>query len=219
MATPILDPGDALRIELFFTGYGEINQAKLFFFPSDAVFDIQKSWVESGFHKTADGFAWGGSRELFLNSEMAMLVSFQGLQLQGWTEKTSFLDADAHVNVIATEMKYCGKAPLELSLQTAKNIKPGKYYIEFCFTYYDGQKWRSNTRRAEFTVRTFIERHQQKVAIWGIVASVSGLSLGVARFFSSKTSPPVSVAAPNPSIERTASGGLRPPPAAAQLER
>jgi hypothetical protein len=184
LTTPILDPGEALNLELFITGYGEICQAKLFFFPSDAVFDTKQSWAESGFHKTADGsFVWGGKRDFLVSTETAVFIAFQGIRLQGWAETTSFLDADSVVNMVTTEMKYGGKAPLELSLQTLKDIKPGKYYIEFCFTYYDGQKWRSGTKRAEFTIRTFIERHQQKIAVWGLVASVIGLLLSASRFF------------------------------------
>lgn len=182
LTTPVLDPGDSLHLQLFFTGYGTISQAKLLFFPSDSVFDPKNSWIESSLKQNHDGsFSWGATKDEFDGATPAIL-SFGGIQLPNWEEGTSFLDiAEVKNNILLTETACGGKAPIEMSLKTLDNIKSGKYYIEFCFTYYDGQKWRSGTKRAEFTVRSFIERNQQKITYWGLAASVIGLALGAAR--------------------------------------
>jgi len=93
---------------------------------------------------------------------------------------TQFFDwpQNADVDVvptIATERKL-RKAPITYELRTQRNIKPGRYYLEFYFVYNDGKGWKTSTKKVEFTVRNFLERHAVwigKMALFATGASIA----------------------------------------------
>jgi hypothetical protein len=179
---PLLAPGETLEVEFFFSGYGEILQPKLYFFPSVAVFDPNKSSIRSGLKHSESLLTWGAD-EMPLKTDGPVLLTLAGVKLDGWPETTSFFDARATTNLISTELKLGGHAPVELKFSTFPSVEPGKYSIEIAFSYYDGQKWRSTSKRVDFAVTSFFERHQRKLAWYGVAASLLGLLLGALRIF------------------------------------
>lgn len=180
---PLLAPGDILEVDFFFSGYGEISRPKLYFFPSTSVFDTYQSVVHTSMRFGPDRSpAWGGQTYPLL-SDQPLLLAFEGLKHPEWLESTCFVDADDDTNLVLTEMPLGGHAPVELRFKTLSSIEPGRYYIELTFSYYDGQKWRSSVKRVEFAVTSFLERHQRKLAWYGIVASLVGLGSSIAKFF------------------------------------
>jgi hypothetical protein len=183
IAKPLITPGELLEVDLFFSGYGEILQPKIFFFPSARVFDVSKSSIRSGLHRDEDGsIKWGGQISK-ISAVDPVHIGIMGLEYGNWAEPTAFFDADDNGNSVFTEYLTDGHAPISLSFQTNNAVEPGKYYIELTFTYFDGQKWRSSLKRIEFTLTSFLERHQRKLAWYGVTVSAIGLAIAIIRFF------------------------------------
>lgn len=64
------------------------------------------------------------------------------------------------------------KAPLKYNLYTKKKIKPGVYYLEYCFTYFDGNSWRNSSKTIDFKVRNYLERNDVLIGFLAMFASV-----------------------------------------------
>jgi len=99
----------------------------------------------------------------------------RGIKGHGWNADTQFFDVSSGpIPQIFTETKSV-EAPFKYVLKTAKKIKPGMYYLEFVFTYFNGEKWVSSTKNIEFKVQNFLERHAVSIGVLAMVASLSAL--------------------------------------------
>ncbi|WP_347332827.1 hypothetical protein [Marinimicrobium locisalis] len=170
----VISPGDAVEVEQYFTGYGEIKSAKAVFYPSDDVFDKEQSYVlHSIKEKEPDLIVFGGIKDRFTST--GITLGLVGLQQEGWDESTLFVDTgDGHPPQVLTETKQ-DDAPVKYYLTTPKNIRPGIYFLEFCFTYYNGDGWKSGTKSIEFKVQNFFERNDTVIGWVALAATVSAL--------------------------------------------
>ena len=71
---------------------------------------------------------------------------------------------------ILTETKQ-QEAPIKYHLTTLKNIKPGVYYLDFYFSYFNGDVWRSDCRKVEFKVQNCLERHSVLIGWLALLAT------------------------------------------------
>jgi len=174
VAKSVISPGDLIDIEQYFTGYGEIKSAKTVFYPSDDVFDKEKSHVLVGVKEKEPGLiVFGGQKKNFENT--GITFGLMGIQKEGWDESTLFIDTgDGHPPQVLTETKL-DEAPLKYRLTTEKNIKPGIYTIEFCFTYFNGNVWKSSNKSIEFKVQNFFERNDVLIGWIVLAATISAL--------------------------------------------
>lgn len=187
----VLDPGDFLEVEQYFTGYGEITDARFKFFPSTDLFDAKQSTITSGLKQIGSKeFGWGRKTESLATlagttashaDASDLHIELGGLMLPAWKETTSFFDMGG---ALATERKI-GSAPIQYKLLVRKDVEPGRHYLEFYFTYFDGQKWRTSTgtKKVEFTVRNIFERHQRLIATIGLIGSILGIVRVAVTFF------------------------------------
>lgn len=121
-------------------------------------------------------FEWG-LEKTSLQLDKPNVLHFRGMKLEKWPELTVFFDADTSFTYVVTEINAGGYPPLRLNLKTRKSVEPGKYYLEFCFSYYYGQKWKTSTRRVEFTIRSLLERNQALITWWGLTISAASAVL------------------------------------------
>jgi hypothetical protein len=175
---PVIDKGETVEVEAFVFGYGEIKSGKISVLFSDEIFDSTKSVVYHSLGKTDKGLFWGASKAPVIG--IGFTMGLRGVRDPNWPDEhpsTMFLDAAAPTPgtapVISTESFWL-TAPMSLKLKTKDNIKPGKYTVEFFLTYFDGKTWKTSSKRAEFTVRNFIEKHAVKIGVMALVAT--GLS-------------------------------------------
>ncbi|MEZ9200673.1 hypothetical protein [Shewanella sp. 10N.286.54.B9] len=172
--TPVISPGETIEIEQFFTGYGDIKSAKALFYPSDDVFDKDKSYVLNSIKEKEPGLiVFGGHKKKFDNT--GITFSLSGIQKEGWEESTLFIDTgEGEPPQILTETKQ-DEAPFKYHLTTLNNIKPGRYFIEFCFIYYNGESWKSSSKSAEFKIQNFFERNDTFIGWVALAATISAL--------------------------------------------
>lgn len=179
LVNPVINPGDTLEVEQFFTGYGSITGVKLGFFPNVDVFVSEGSNMISGlYEKSSEEYAFGGHVQPFDNTGLHINLTGSGIKMEAWNEEekpTLFCDvSDNETPQIMTEMKL-ENPPVKYVLKTNKKIRPGMYSLEFYFTYHNGTSWKVSTRKAEFKIRNFLERHDVLIGGVAILASVSAL--------------------------------------------
>ncbi len=173
LITPVIYPGDIVRIEQYFTGYGEISGAKIAFYPSSEIFESVNSHIVNGIKKENDKLLYGASSHPFL--DVGVIIAMNGIKNSAWIDDTQFFDiSNKPLPAIFTETKQ-GEAPFKYVLKTDKKIKPGPYYLEFVFTYFNGEKWVSTTKKIEFKVQNFLERHAFSIGLLATLASLSAL--------------------------------------------
>jgi hypothetical protein len=174
LLTPVVDPGDDVIVEQLFTGYGEIKHAKLTFYPNDDVFFPDKSYILNGlYEKESNLWVFGKDKHKFENT--GVTFGFGGMKTDSWDESTLFFDVGGDDSLqILTETKQ-DEAPFKYVLRTKKDLKPGTYSLEYYFTYFNGSSWKSSTRKIDFKVRNFLERHDVLIGSIAIVASISAL--------------------------------------------
>lgn len=176
----VISPGETIRIEQFVTGYGEIRLAKLVFYPAREIFDHERSFVSLGIKESGKSLVFGRQRELV--KEDGFAVSLLGLRIESsdqWTDSTLIVDAGTNFPAdvqpqIATEMRL-EKAPFEYELVTRDDVKPGKYALEFHFTYFNGSAWKTSSKKVEFQVQNWFERNEGLVKTVGLFLAVAGI--------------------------------------------
>lgn len=170
--TPVIDRGDQIEIEQFFSGYGKIENAKLLFYTSDDFFDSKKSKIYASLGPKDGGIAFGVHSYEFESTGKHFDLS-SGFRYKKWNDSSMFFDnssSEMKAPIISTEMKI-REAPFKYSLLTKKSIKPGKYNIQFIFSYFNGEKWYTDSQIVEFKVRNFLERYDVPIGWVALIAS------------------------------------------------
>lgn len=178
----VLNPGECLEGEVFFTGYGEINVAKLQFTPSFGLFRKEGCTLWSGMMKEdqGDGSAiikFGGEPSSFDGSNGVTIHLNGGLKSERWERSTMFFDracVPSSVPQISTEC-VLDKAPIEFKLDTLKSARPGAYSIRFILTYFDGVAWQTEAQEEIFRIRSFLDRWQISITMIGAAAALSAI--------------------------------------------
>jgi hypothetical protein len=169
----VLDPGEDLSISVFFSGYGEIGESKLVFFPSPGVFSSKESRARHSFGQFPDGVYGMGINENVGIDDAGFSINFSGVQAAGWKRSTLFFDTiQGTVPIVATE-RVAPHAPLEVDLRIKMGARPGPYTISFCFTYFDSQSWQSEVVTIPFTVRTVWQRREGHIATVAYIAAIA----------------------------------------------
>lgn len=173
--TPVISSGETVEVEQYFTGYGEIKSAKVVFYPSDDFFDSKVSYILNSIkEKTKDVLVFGGNKTRFEST--GVTFGLQGFMKEGWEESTLFIDTgDGPAPQVLTETKQ-DEAPFKYVLTTLRTIKPGTYYLEFYFTYFNGEVWKSSSKKIEFRVQNFFERHDVVIGWLALAATISALA-------------------------------------------
>ncbi|MNY04387.1 hypothetical protein D3C86_1370620 [compost metagenome] len=173
----VINPGDALKIEQYITGYGNITQVKLVCYLSSDIFDVDHTYVEYGMKpdSTTGEINWGKHKSQL--EDPGLTLGLVGFRKDGWAESTMILDVDGASNRVLTELKL-EKAPLDYNLKTLKTISPGDHYIDFYLTYFNGEKWCVTKEKTSFKVKNFFERHAKKISWLAVIAT----TLSIIRF-------------------------------------
>lgn len=181
----ILDPGDTLEIEIYFTGYGKIEGAKLYVSASADVFVAETSKIYQGMEIIGERLVFGAHEVSFPSS--VSIISFRGMSRPAWNMTTSFFDLMlGEPPTISTECKL-ERAPVELKLPLRNDVRAGSYYFTFVLTYYNGNKWVSAKNMVDFSVRNLLQRNEGKTAIIAFMAASFAIITGLISLTDFKT--------------------------------
>ena len=162
-----IDPGDVVEIEAFITGYGRIDAAKVTCYPSPQSVDVSQSTLDFGLKKHGDKFVWGQGPERLPQtvSQLCFVVEFR--KKVGLIRRSSLTQPrrDRHEES-PRNRKPMVKSPLRFILRTPKTVSAGVHSLEIVLTYFNGETSCARAATAQFSVRSFFQRHE--AAVWGI---------------------------------------------------
>lgn len=189
LSTTVVDPGETVTLEVYVSGYGEIQASKLVFYPSPAIVDERSSFRYGLGVKDGESVACFGFQQSPLNSN-GNTIDFSGGRLFSGEERPTMYFDDASTGElpqISTEKKTLPTdcAPVQVELVTRPDARPGMYSIQFLFTYFNGSEWANSSETVQFSVRSFYQRYEGKIWILGALATVIAIPLGIRELWSS----------------------------------
>ena len=168
-----VDPLEKLNIQIFFSGYGIIENPKISFYPSNNFFVVGKdSRVKFDIGRDeSTNLVIFGVQEKDIPSDGVSIDLNGGLKNKSWKKPTLFFDDLSTTNRVVTEGTL-KNPPVELSFLIDKKARPGRYTIRFVFTYFNGEKWCTSFQDTEFSIRNVIQRHETSAWILAILAAI-----------------------------------------------
>jgi hypothetical protein len=174
--------GEIVVIQIFITGYGKIEGAKLVFYPPPFLINNEWSTAKYDLHGPPDGPWTFGGNEVSLREGGAALLLRGGLKAPGWQEATMFFDVmvrqNAPIAQILTETTTEDQAPIELTLHIRKKLPSGKrlpsgsHDIDFHLTYFNGQEWKTTSDIVTLNIPSIFKRFEVQAWVAGITISV-----------------------------------------------
>jgi hypothetical protein len=176
-----VNPGDITELEVYLTGYGQIQGAKILFYPPPYFIDTAWSMANYDAHLSADGEFTFGTTDSSFDETGGILILSGGLQNVRWSTPSLVFDITdspekpAGVHIIASEKKF-GKSLLLYRLQTRKDSPSGTHQLNFLLSYFNGQEWKSDSKSISLKVPNWFERNQG--LSWAIAVVTLLVTLG-----------------------------------------
>ena len=173
----LLNPGEDLWIQVLITGYGDIQAAKLVFYPDNESISGKESKVWLNMRKIGDKHYFG--RDKIEVGEDGVTIDLGNGGLELFSDNLED-DPKGSPPRILTEMILRSPidsidAPVTIKLKLSKKARPGQHSLNFILTYYNGESWCSSETTFQFLVRNFYQRNEVK--LWGLGICVALLTL------------------------------------------
>lgn len=180
-----VDPGGELHIEIYITGYGDIQDSKLTFYPPPYFIDEERSSVAYDMRLEEGNVRFGAKKLPFnaITNNVGLVMTWSGLHISNalnWQKPTYYFDVDAFDSTredkdlrgIATEYSLGGYAPLEFTLRVSEGAPSGSHSLRFFFTYFNGSAWLIDNRVTTILVRSWVRKYERLAVTAGLVLAV-----------------------------------------------
>lgn len=171
---------DIMTVDLFFTGYGIIENPKVFFMASDSIFSDQSLFTHSLLmHQYI--YYWGARTEYVDHDDFGIM------QLTGppflEANPSMFVDRDTinndstKLNWLLTEQYIKGTPPVQFVLHTKDydDEIAGDYDFRFYFTYFNGKEWKTSHEIVQLHLDSRFEHYQPQIILASTIASILAL--------------------------------------------
>lgn len=171
-----IEPGEALVIEMYMSGYGNIGGNKIVIerLPPIFILDSPYSFTYVLQYHTIGELNGQPVSQLYYpmhSIPTPFIVTFAGAQAPNWKQPTHYLDADTSegggLQIIPETATL--RAPFTVQLATKKGIKPGVYSFPVTYTYFNGQKWAGEQQFVTFKVKDYTERNSTWITVLGLI--------------------------------------------------
>ena len=177
LSSDVVDPGEAIVISVYISGYGNAKSAYFLYYPSSDFFEKEGSTIKYNPRRLDDGkIAFGGEESPL--SENGAFLRLDSIKISE-AEPEIFIDDPEVVGRVITETTQLGDSIVRLTIQVRQNARPGRHSISLLLKYYDGERWNVNKEVITFNVRTLFERNQTFIAFAGIVLTLGALFLQI----------------------------------------
>lgn len=193
--TPIVNPGDAVEIELFLSGYGMPEKHKLnIMWSSPYIIEEDNPGVVS----------YNIGHKVNPDNENEIMPAFKYFEyplpyhgVVGYLNKAYFLDLKEaqkreYIPQVISESAYFdiknqkpsdALPPLLIRLNTSKDASPGDYEVTFAFTYGNEERLLQDYKSVQFHIRNKFEKNQGWIIPLSIIGvGIAFVSLVIAAF-------------------------------------
>ena len=177
----LLNPGEDLWIQVLITDYGNIQAAKLIFYPDKESINGKESKVWFDVQRIGDKYYFGKT-EIEVGEDGATIdLGTGGLKLPQWDCPTLFVDTSESLTpkILTETIQHppndSPDAPITINLKLRKKARPGQHSLNLVLTYYNGECWCNSETTFQFSVQNFYQQHEIKIWLLGLSVAVIGL--------------------------------------------
>jgi len=196
---PVAYRGDVINLQLFISGYGKIFSPKLYIVMPKGFHDLEQSHLHYGFDKDTDGLYRFGVKKMPLVEVTTVILG--GIKNSTWpideewdgqhtlmfdartpdppglpdpivlTEQMTMDRPPVRMEIKLNSLRFWQSTPMK-SLNAFKNrLRPGKYAVQFVFSYYNGNEWVSQPLVHELELHSWFKRRE--LLTWSITLGVA----------------------------------------------
>lgn len=181
----VINRGQFLEVEVYISGYGNIQNPKFVFFPSLSIISEKESEIFYDLGKVEGRIKWGQSK--MAASEDGIFIDLSGgIIYSKWETKKPTLFFDVRMpkgaGQIMTETSQNKKPPIKLNLKIKRKAAAGNHFLHFAFTYFNGEEWTGSTQLITFTINNIFQENEvllQWVAIVVAVVTIASSMLSI----------------------------------------
>jgi hypothetical protein len=157
---PTINPGDEIRLTVFITGYGKIEEAKFNFAPPRHFLETQKlrkslAWAGFGLVSSAisdEGVTGTGMPGFVFSDSSTCTVNPNGIRV---------INAECIVRILDKANRTVARgAPISMKLETSNDVRAGNHILRFFMSYFNGAEWKVATASTEINVQNPYEQHE-----------------------------------------------------------
>lgn len=165
----VVNPGTTLNGRVFISGYGQIDEAKMFIVAPNS---LGAGTMTSGFSHTGKGEFQQGMIEAEVPPLVFLQMTAKITGPKGYTSNFSDLRQNEGEGPIMSEIA-APNPPLSFSYNVPRGCPPGTYNFIAVFSYFNGASWESMKLEVPYTVRGLFQRHESLVAWLAAIAAVA----------------------------------------------
>jgi hypothetical protein len=163
--TPSIDPGDKIEIEIFISGYGDVEKNKLFIsFSSSALIDEKnpgniKTCIKTLINTKTNEISPLAGEDQVQSRPCDKVGVIIGLSKGYFLDKpASPSPPDTMFAPIMVESKWSGLSPIFLTLNTSKKTPPGNYDVNLVLTYSKEEEIRiDHKKKCKFILKVLLK--------------------------------------------------------------
>jgi hypothetical protein len=169
-----INAGDSALITLFFTGYGKIDQAKVFMTCSSfETFDTMVLRHSIG-HLQDGKLYWGEMTTGGSNLPTLLHLGGFGYKMNDTIYTTgSFIDQNTHPDDVSilTERTMINP-PVSIMIHFKETARADDYSFRMDFTYFNGVEWKSSVATLDFRINSWVQRHETLLQVIAFIAAL-----------------------------------------------
>lgn len=183
---PTIRPGETIEIEIYISGYGEVEKNKFSMFYSSRLVnqsDVGKIEYNIGFatsQTTGETKVVANNQQSYHSAKLGPVGMTIGLN-QGYFCDHPNLGSGSPNNFppIMSEVESDGMPPFRIKMNTSTKGIAGDYDIDFALTYMKGDEIKTDHKTVTIHVTRWLERNEKKATILGIVSGWLSVILAI----------------------------------------
>ncbi|TKX86140.1 hypothetical protein EXE43_09930 [Halorubrum sp. SS5] len=177
-----INPGDTAQIEVYITGYGDIERNKLHIIHSVPDFlsdsDPGKIYLPiAGLYDDSDEMSGVASGPFVGKKELGDTGTMIHLHPSYFVEPARRRKSDELPDVLA-EGSHEGLAPVQVQINSSKTTPPGDYDFTFTLSYEDDKgEVRQTQQTTSIHVNSWVERNRKTLRVIGLIVALVSVAV------------------------------------------
>lgn len=172
------DPGETIRIFVYISGWGDVEQKKLNVIHDHPEIVLEESpgelraAIQDGRDKMTGEYIEPATGENYLQThDMDETGAYIGLGDSFFKGDSRHNYTDWIIPFLLAEEKHDNYPPVEYRLNTREDATPGDYNITFCLTYSKGEEVDQSSKEVTVHVNSWPQQHRTALAIIGALGT------------------------------------------------
>lgn len=175
LKTPNINKGDEIKIDLFISGYGNVNECKLHvqYSHPELINEDHPGKVEYSIRDVGNEVVSGREHLYSIEGEHMSPVGFTSLLPDGFFADDPTITSSTKMSRIMAERSHDGYPPVSLTLNTKEDVPPGNYAISVTITFEEESEIKQHQKEVVVHINNIREKHMDKIEIIAVISGVA----------------------------------------------